>query len=94
MFVVALQFYRGAFCSKQSECNQTTWQKAPAALPLDRACTYRLLVCSMQVLMLYIIPVRGCSAMLLIGYAHIEECYSIAKQGIDYKALQQLKRSE
>lgn len=32
--------------------------------------------------------------MLLIGYAHIEECYSIAKQGIDYKALQQLKRSE
>lgn len=27
------------------------------------------------------------SAMLLIGYAHIEECYAIAKQGLEYKAL-------
>lgn len=27
------------------------------------------------------------SAMLLIGNAHIEECYTIAKQGLEYKAL-------
>ncbi len=27
------------------------------------------------------------SAMLLIGNTHIEECYAIAKQGLDYKAL-------
>lgn len=27
------------------------------------------------------------SAMLLIGNAHIKECYAIAKQGLDYKAL-------
>lgn len=27
------------------------------------------------------------SAMLLIGNAHIEECYAIAKQGLQYKAL-------
>lgn len=27
------------------------------------------------------------SAMLLLGYAHIQECYSIAQQGLEYKAL-------
>lgn len=27
------------------------------------------------------------SAMLLIGHAHIEECYAIVKKGLEYKAL-------
>jgi hypothetical protein len=27
------------------------------------------------------------SAMLLIGHAHIEECYAIAKQALEYQAL-------
>lgn len=30
------------------------------------------------------------SAMLLIGHAHIEECYAIAKKGMEYQALPQL----
>ena len=30
------------------------------------------------------------SAMLLIGHAHIEECYGIAKKGFEYQALAQI----
>ncbi len=31
--------------------------------------------------------VLSASAMLLIGHAHIEECYAIVKKGLEYKAL-------